>query len=129
MLGAASCLFLMVYLPPASWWRFIGWLVLGMAVYLFYGYSHSAVGREAGRPARTTGAQETAALGFLLAAAGLFFIPHDAGPAELLREAVTTGAEGHWRALVGLSLLAVGLVLAAAGAALETRRAVQSRGA
>jgi APA family basic amino acid/polyamine antiporter len=127
MLGAASCLFLMVYLPPASWWRFIGWLVLGMAVYLFYGYSHSAVGREAGRPARTTGAQETAALGFLLAAAGLFFIPHDAGPAELLREAVTTGAEGHWRALLGLSLLAVGAVLAAAGAALETRRAISRK--
>ncbi len=129
MLGAASCLFLMFYLPPASWWRFIGWLVLGMAVYLFYGYSHSAVGREAGRPARTTGAQEIAALGFLLAAAGLFFIPHDAGPGELLREAVTSGAEGHWRALGGLSLLVVGVVLAAVGAALETRRAVQSRGA
>ncbi|HEX5758603.1 MAG TPA: amino acid permease [Thermoanaerobaculia bacterium] len=127
MLGAASCLFLMVYLPPASWWRFIGWLVLGMAVYLFYGYSHSAVGREAGRPARTTGAQETAALGFLLAAAGLFFIPHDAGPAELLREAATTGAEGHWRALIGLSLLAVGIVLAAAGAALETRRQISRK--
>ncbi|MGH2625569.1 MAG: amino acid permease [Anaerolineales bacterium] len=126
MLGAASCLFLMIYLPPASWWRFIGWLVLGMAVYLFYGYSHSAVGREAGRPARTTGAQETAALGFLLAAAGLFFIPHDAGPAELLREAVTPGAEGHWRALPGLALLAVGVVLAALGAALETRRVVSA---
>jgi APA family basic amino acid/polyamine antiporter len=23
-LGAVSCVFLMIYLPPASWWRFIG---------------------------------------------------------------------------------------------------------
>src|SRR3954468_4893698 len=29
LLGAASCVFLMYYLPPASWWRFVGWLVLG----------------------------------------------------------------------------------------------------
>ena len=42
----------MVYLPPASWWRFIGWLVLGMAVYFAYGYSHSVRrAGEAGRPA------------------------------------------------------------------------------
>jgi APA family basic amino acid/polyamine antiporter len=33
VLGIGSSLFLMVYLPPSSWWRFIGWLVLGLAVY------------------------------------------------------------------------------------------------
>ncbi len=127
LLGAASCVFLMVYLPPASWWRFIGWLVLGMAVYLSYGYSHSGVGREAGRPGHPTGAQQTAAVGFLLAACGLFVIPHDAGPAELLREAVTSGADGHLRALVGLALIVLGVVLAAAGAARETGRTMAAR--
>ena len=28
----------MFYLPPASWWRFIGWLVLGFAVYTSFGF-------------------------------------------------------------------------------------------
>src|SRR6185503_18512003 len=31
ILGALSCLFLMYYLPPTSWWRFIAWLMIGMA--------------------------------------------------------------------------------------------------
>jgi APA family basic amino acid/polyamine antiporter len=41
VLGAASCVFLARYLPRESWWRFGIWLVVGMAVYFFYGYSHS----------------------------------------------------------------------------------------
>jgi APA family basic amino acid/polyamine antiporter len=45
MLGAVFCIFLMFYLPPTSWWRFIGWLVLGMAIYFSYGYTNSVVGR------------------------------------------------------------------------------------
>ena len=55
MLGAASCIFLMFYLPPTSWWRFIGWLVLGMSIYFSYGYTHSVIGRESGRPAKPPG--------------------------------------------------------------------------
>ena len=37
-LGAASCLFLIAYLPPTSWMRFGGWFVVGMIVYAAYGY-------------------------------------------------------------------------------------------
>ena len=74
MLGAGSCIFLMVYLPPSSWWRFIGWLVLGMAIYFSYGYSHSVVGKGAGRPAKSPG-QNLAALGFLLAGIGAVHHP------------------------------------------------------
>lgn len=49
MLGVCSCVFLIYYLPQASWWRFVGWLVLGLSVYAAYGYSHS--GLRAARPA------------------------------------------------------------------------------
>jgi APA family basic amino acid/polyamine antiporter len=41
VLGIISCLGLIYYLPPSSWWRFIGWLVVGMVIYFLYGYRHS----------------------------------------------------------------------------------------
>jgi APA family basic amino acid/polyamine antiporter len=40
-LGLLSCLFLIGYLPPTSWWRFFGWLLAGLVVYGLYGYRHS----------------------------------------------------------------------------------------
>lgn len=40
-LGVLSCIGLAVYLPPTSWMRFVGWLFVGLLVYVFYGYSHS----------------------------------------------------------------------------------------
>jgi APA family basic amino acid/polyamine antiporter len=115
MLGVVSCLFLMVYLPPASWWRFIGWLVLGLSVYAFYGHAHSAVGRAAGRAPKTSTAMKVAALGFLAIAAGLFTIPHDAGLGELIRLAASESDAHHGRALSGLLLMAVGAILCVAG--------------
>jgi basic amino acid/polyamine antiporter, APA family len=52
-LGVISCLILAVYLPPKSWWRFIGWLAAGLIVYVTYGYRHSRLNRphKAGAPA------------------------------------------------------------------------------
>jgi APA family basic amino acid/polyamine antiporter len=84
LLGVGSCFFLIFFLPPASWWRFVGWLMLGFAIYLSYGYTRSSVGRTLGRPARTPLTLKVAALGFLLVAVGLFAIPHDLGPGALL---------------------------------------------
>jgi APA family basic amino acid/polyamine antiporter len=121
LLGVASCLFLMFYLPPASWWRFIGWLLCGMAVYFSYGYNHSTVGKEVGRPAAGLG-QKLAALGFFLAGVGLFVIPHNAGLRALLSEAANAAAGDHTRALIGLSLIAVGIVAGVVGALLEGRK-------
>ena len=83
-LGAACCIFLMVYLPPASWWRFIGWLVLGAGIYAAYGYSSSVLGRRAGRPAKRPAFMTWMAYGFFLAGTGLFVIPHDAGLGQLI---------------------------------------------
>jgi basic amino acid/polyamine antiporter, APA family len=40
-LGAAAALLLMLGLPFDTWLRFGGWLVIGLAVYAFYGLRHS----------------------------------------------------------------------------------------
>jgi APA family basic amino acid/polyamine antiporter len=111
VLGVVACVFLMIHLPPASWWRFIGWLVLGMAVYFSFGYNHSAIGRAAGRPIVPSRMQQAVAFGFLLAGVGLFIIPHDAGPGEL----IALAAEQNVRAASGLIMIFVGLFLALVG--------------
>jgi APA family basic amino acid/polyamine antiporter len=46
ILGAVSCAGLIYYLPPSSWMRFFGWLLVGAVIYFGYGYRHS---RLAGR--------------------------------------------------------------------------------
>ena len=40
-LGAVSCLYLMLSLPPVTWVRFGVWLVLGLVVYFAYSRRHS----------------------------------------------------------------------------------------
>jgi APA family basic amino acid/polyamine antiporter len=108
-LGAISCLFLMVYLPPASWWRFVGWLALGLSVYLSYGYSRSEVGRKEQRPFKTPLGLKLAAIGFLLVAVGLFVIPHTLSLKELLEQIAEGSREGK-RATFAFASIAIGLV-------------------
>jgi hypothetical protein len=120
-LGALSCGFLMFYLPGTSWWRFVGWLVLGASVYCGYGWSHSAIGRRAGRPQVTPPDMKLMAFGFLAAAIGLFVIPHDAGLTKLFGEAFG-GEPGQLRAASGIVMIAVGVIAVAAGASLGRRR-------
>jgi len=52
VLGIISCLGLIYYLPPSSWWRFVGWLGVGLVIYLLYGYRHSRM--AAGPPGPPT---------------------------------------------------------------------------
>ncbi len=40
-LGLLSCVFLIYYLPPSSWLRFVGWLLAGLVIYALYGHRHS----------------------------------------------------------------------------------------
>ncbi len=120
ILGAGTCLFLAYYLPPASWWRFIGWLVLGLAIYCAYGYTGSRVGRASGRPERTPLALVVAAVGFLLVAVGLFLIPHDAGPLRLIQELFDV-SKGIGRAHSGLGLIVLGAVVAGGGVFRQSR--------
>jgi hypothetical protein len=105
----------MYYLAADTWWRFIGWLVLGMSVYLAYGYTRSGIGVKLGRPRRTPIMLKIAALGFLLIAIGLFTVPHDVGVQGVVTAAFTAGAEQHGRALFGVLLFFTGLLMAIVG--------------
>jgi APA family basic amino acid/polyamine antiporter len=127
MLGVGSCLFLMFWLPPSSWWRFLGWLVLGLAVYFSYGYNHSRIGRRAGRPARPDLAQKVAAFGFLSLAVGLFVLPHDQGPRALLAAARDPGHGLHTAAAWGLWIALAGLLLGVGGSAVAGAKSDDDR--
>jgi APA family basic amino acid/polyamine antiporter len=115
-LGALSCAFLIYYLPGGSYWRFAGWLMLGLAIYLSYGYVRSSIGKKAGRPFPTPAALKIAGIGFLLVAIGLFVIPHDSSPANMISQAMHSGEEGHTSTLTGFTMILVGLVLGIVGA-------------
>jgi APA family basic amino acid/polyamine antiporter len=122
LLGIACCIFLMIYLPPASWWRFVGWLVLGSAIYASYGWRTSVLGRAAGRPTINPAFMRALAVGFLVAGVGLFTIPHDAGIGKLWRQATTPGMLDHGRSMTGGGLIVAGLLVLALGLALGMRR-------
>jgi basic amino acid/polyamine antiporter, APA family len=124
-LGAVSCVFLMYYLPPASWWRFVGWLALGLSIYLSYGYARSEVGQKIGRPFKTPLGLKLAAFGFLLLAAGLFTVPHDANLSELYTK-MTTGFEEGKRTIIAFTCIGLGLIFGIIGSIVGT--AQQSTG-
>ncbi len=121
-LGALSCALLIYFLPEGSYWRFVGWLMLGLAVYFAYGYTRSGVGQKLGRPSRTPIGLKLAAVCFVLVAAGLFVIPHDVAPRELLSEAFDANAEKHTQTLYGLLIIIGGLMGGAIGIALGSSK-------
>lgn len=45
ILGALSCLYLMVSLPMVTWVRFFVWMLIGVIIYFSYGAKHSKVGK------------------------------------------------------------------------------------
>jgi basic amino acid/polyamine antiporter, APA family len=110
ILGALSCLFLMYYLPPTSWWRFVAWLMIGLSVYLSYSYSRSQIGRALGRPEKTPGWLMLLGLGSLLIAVGILIVPHDASLKELLGKLNAGFAEGK-STFIAVSSIAIGLVI------------------
>src|SRR3982751_809636 len=83
MLGAVSCLFLMYYLPPTSWWRFVAWLLIGLSIYLSYGYVKSVLGQKVGRPQTTPPWLMLLGLGSFLIAVGILAVPHHETLAEI----------------------------------------------
>jgi APA family basic amino acid/polyamine antiporter len=104
-LGVVSYVFLMYYLPPASWWRFVAWLLLGFAVYLSYGYGRSAIGRSIGRTKSSPWLKALAAGSFLVAV-GLLAMPHDEKLKELLNQL------GHsTRTTIALGMIGLGILL------------------
>ncbi|HTG94241.1 MAG TPA: amino acid permease [Pyrinomonadaceae bacterium] len=105
--GAISCLFLIYYLPPTSWWRFVAWLLIGLAVYLSYGYAKSELGRKVDRARTTPGWLMLAGLGALLLAIGILAVPHKASMSELSDQFQS----GNARTVIALGSIAVGLIL------------------
>ncbi len=114
LLGAVSCVFLMYYLPPTSWWRFVAWLLLGLAVYLSYSYSKSEIGKKIGRAQITAPWLMLMALGSFLLAIGLLTIPHDASLGDLLTQLKGSFAAAR-QTFIGFGLIAIGLISAIAG--------------
>ena len=49
LVGAAACLYTMTGLPATAWERFGIWLVIGVLVYVSYGYRHSRLRRASPR--------------------------------------------------------------------------------
>ena len=109
-LGVVSYIFLMYYLPPASWWRFVAWLLLGFAVYLSYGYGRSEIGQSLGRT-RSAGWLKALATGSFLVAVGLLAMPHD----ETLR-VLFSQLGNSTRTTVALGMIGVGIVLSVVSA-------------
>jgi APA family basic amino acid/polyamine antiporter len=48
LIGSALCIYLMSKLPAVTWYRFGGWLVLGLIIYFVYGRRHSVLQRGEG---------------------------------------------------------------------------------
>jgi hypothetical protein len=115
MLGAVSCLFLMYYLPPTSWWRFVAWLMIGLSVYLSYGYARSELGQKSGRPTKTETWLSLLGIGSFLIAVGLLAIPHGSSLSELSAELTTAGSKRSIFAFIciglGVAFAVVGLIL------------------
>ena len=44
ILGIATCLFMMIFLPMDTWIRLLVWMLFGMDIYLWYGAKHSNLG-------------------------------------------------------------------------------------
>jgi APA family basic amino acid/polyamine antiporter len=60
ILGIATCLFMMVFLPMDTWIRLLVWMLIGLDIYLVYGVKHSKLGngttsRKGMKMARMTG--------------------------------------------------------------------------
>jgi len=111
MMGAVSCVFLMVYLPPTSWWRFVAWLMIGLSVYLSYGYAKSVLGRKVNRPDKTPGWLMLLGLGSFLIAIGILAVPHH----ETIKELMAGLSAGNGRTTLAVGSIVVGVLLGVVG--------------
>jgi APA family basic amino acid/polyamine antiporter len=135
VLGVLSCLYLMVSLSVMTWVRFLGWLDIGMIIYWSYGRTHSPLA-DRGETARRSGMEGFANFlkmaGYMLLFNGFCITLL----AFLTIWGVTTEVQAKWAELdgvlsyvgmhinpeiadaFGLKILAIGVIVAAAGYAL-----------
>jgi len=45
-LGIVLCAYLMLSLPLVTWWRFLGWMAIGLLIYFLYSFHSSRLNRE-----------------------------------------------------------------------------------
>jgi APA family basic amino acid/polyamine antiporter len=55
LIGIVFAVYLMSTLPGTTWIRFVGWLLAGMLIYVFYGYRHSRMRTESAAAAPVDG--------------------------------------------------------------------------
>jgi hypothetical protein len=124
--GVVSCLYLMLSLSAITWVRFLVWLDIGMMIYWFYGRTHSPLA-DAAEQAAQSGGERTGNFVTLLGALLLFngFFMTVLG--FMTEFGITTEATTKWHEIhvtphqadmVGLGVLATGLVLFFAGRAI-----------
>jgi len=123
VMGVISCLYLMLSLSVVTWVRFLVWLDLGLAIYWFYGRTHSPLGDARERAARTF-SQSFANFVTVTGALGLFngFFMTVLG--YMTEFGITSEATAKWHEIhvtpeqadtVGLAVLGIGLVILAIG--------------
>jgi len=117
MAGAVSCLFLMYYLPPTSWWRFVAWLMIGLSIYLSYGYARSELGKKFGRLQITPSWLSLLGVGSFLIAIGILTIPHHSSLSELFASMMSGFAEGK-RTIIAVAFIGLGVLGGIIGAIL-----------
>jgi basic amino acid/polyamine antiporter, APA family len=136
VLGALSCIYLMVSLSVMTWVRFLVWLDIGMLIYWFYGRTHSTLVNTVEKAARSA-AEEFANLvtifgalvsfnGFAIALLGFlttFGVTQESLAKWSELDEIITRIGLHISADIagrfGLTILGIGIVLLVIGAVLR----------
>jgi APA family basic amino acid/polyamine antiporter len=92
VLGLLSCFYLMTQLGYDNWVRFIGWLVIGLVIYVSYGYTHSKLGKTASPEHKTS--VWIGFVGGVLAIIGIFIFMHEQDVLVEVLEVIVAGCVG-----------------------------------
>jgi len=82
----------MTQLGYDNWIRFIGWLVIGLVIYVSYGYTHSKLGNKASATHQTS--VWIAFVGALLAIAGVLIFVHGNDTLVEVLDVIVAGCVG-----------------------------------
>jgi len=85
--------------------------MIGLSIYLSYGYARSELGRKVDRPRTTPGWLMLAGLGSFLIAVGILAVPHTASRAELMGQL----SAGNVRTTLAIGFIVIGILLAIVG--------------
>jgi amino acid transporter len=92
VLGLLSCFYLMTQLGYDNWVRFIGWLVIGLVIYVSYGYTHSHLGNAASPGHKLS--VRIGAIGGALSVAAVCIFKHESDMLLQILEIIVAGCVG-----------------------------------